>query len=142
MTVISPRVWDFVDLLKELNDQKTLDELNDALTTLIKTVKERGAKGTLTYQVTIDPVWVDDGVEIQFALDDKITLKLPEKKRSREFLFAGRGSELYASNPFTPDPDEQAVLAEIVEDELDPDMFTDSVPAQIEAAPNEEELLS
>ena len=116
MSSIEPRVWDFVDLLKELNDQKTLDELNDALATLIKTVKERGAKGTLTYQVTIDPVWVDDGTEIQFGFDDKITLKLPDKKRSREFLFAGHGQVLYTQNPFKPTPASQETL--------DPDMFT------------------
>lgn len=144
MTSLQPRVIDFVDLLKELNDQNTLAELNDALAALISAVRECGDKGTLTYQVTIDPLWLDEGQEVRFGFDDKITLKLPSKKRSKEFLFAGRGTSLYTSNPFKPDPDEHIIDAEIVEEPLDDDMFSGF--ASITSAPDsqieDEEYLS
>lgn len=117
-TRLEPRVIDFIDLLKELNDQQTLDELNEAFTSLLKAVRERSGKGTLTYTLTVDPVWLEDGVEVRFEFADKIALKLPDKARAKEFLFAGRGTSLYTSNPYQPDPDESAAMDELFDNEL------------------------
>lgn len=75
---------------------RTDTELADGLTQLIEAVKATGKAGSLAVKFDVKLV---DGGGTAVLINDKITVKLPEKNREGSIAYIGDGNRLQRTDP-------------------------------------------
>jgi len=92
----NPTIRPFADVLRELSQGRTHDELGEAVYDLAARVRATGKKGTLTLTIAVEPMKGDEQV---LVISDEIRLKLPEFPRKPSIFYATREGNLSRTNP-------------------------------------------
>lgn len=86
----------FLDVLGELNDGRTIDELEVALREVVADVKTTGKPGAIILTIQIEPTKKRDDVLI---LGDRIQVKKPEFDRKAAIFFTDDDGALVRHDP-------------------------------------------
>lgn len=90
------QVRPFADILRELNQGSVIDEAAVMLQDLVKAVRERGKKGTLTLRVDVQPMKGDAAALVVSA---QATAKPPAGEPTSAVFFADEPGNLLRENP-------------------------------------------
>jgi len=96
-----PPIQPFAEWLRTQSGGKTHDELSEALWDLVQRVRETRKKGTLSLEITVEPMPKTDGTVL--TISDAIKLKLPEFARDASVAYVDRNGNLSRNNPMQPE---------------------------------------
>ncbi len=89
----------FISTVASMHAGKVLEDLDDAIREVVRSVQASGSKGKLALEITIVPNGVGVGDTPLFRLEDKIKVSLPKKPRTPSIFFADEESNLTRRNP-------------------------------------------
>lgn len=89
----------FVSTLSAMHNGKVLEDLDDTIRDVTRSVQSVGKKGELTLKLVITPNGVGAGDVALFRVEEDIKVKLPKKGRSPSVFFADDDANLTRRNP-------------------------------------------
>lgn len=89
----------FISTVASMHSGKVLEDLDDAIREVVRSVQASGSKGKLSLEIVIVPNGVGVGETPLFRLEDKIKVSLPKKPRTPSVFFADEDSNLTRRNP-------------------------------------------
>ncbi len=87
----------FTDTLRDLRRGHTLEELGEALNTVVAAVRKTGKAGAITLKLTVSPA--SKGDIDQVRISDVLTTKVPELDRASTIFFATVENNLQRTDP-------------------------------------------
>lgn len=90
------QVRPFAAILQDIRAGQVSEEAAAAMQKLVSAVQEHGKKGTLTLQITVEPM---KGNETALAVAGRVTLKAPEPAPKAAIFFADTSGNLLRDDP-------------------------------------------
>jgi hypothetical protein len=91
----------FLKTIEELRQGGAAHDLGEALTDLVKAVRETGRPGALTVKLTVKPA--SKGDVNTLLLEDAVTVKRPQPERGATIFFSTDDNGLQRNDPRQPE---------------------------------------
>lgn len=86
----------FLTTLREIENGRVTDELGEYLSKLVSAVKETGKKGSMGFQLTVEPM---KGASEVMQISVNTQLKSPQHDRRKTIFYADKSGNLSRNDP-------------------------------------------
>lgn len=93
---MTDQVRPFADILRDIRGGQVSDQAAVSIQELVAAVREHGKKGTLTLQITVEPM---KNNEAALAVSGEVTLKAPKAAPKAAIFFADNDGNLLRDDP-------------------------------------------